>query len=674
MTSTDGNGNTTTVQYVVNPATTFPTDIRGTDPLGNVVTITTDPARGSTTDTVDARGNHTRMQYDQLGRLIAGFSPSEHGDIATVKYAYAFDVTTSPNDNSPGDYRHGLTKVATWTLLQAAGDSGNTTGTSVYTSSFAYVDGLGRTVETQIASPTGGRVITDSIFDDRGLSSRAIDPYTATDDPGSGPIYPAIPAASHEIDTSFDGAARPISTNELVDGNIVATTRIDYNGRTTTTAPAVGDKTITVTDAFGRVVSSSHPNGATTLTTFDVRDLPLSVSAAGVQTINKYDLAGRQLSKVDPDAGSSSAIFDPNGNVTSTTDAKGQVVATTYDALNRPLQRTAAGVVTATWDYYTSGPYQGLAHTTSAFDASHQLTSTTTIDAYDDHSSPTSSRVTVPGGIASTTTQTYDRAGNVRTNGRSAVGPALAEQLTNGYNSLGQATSLNEVAGGVTSNYVADTSLLEGCAIDHGGGGESRWVGDDAPAIGRPQTTDDRRQTTDHRTVRRLATRVASISEFDAGATEQRWVAWPGVTREPVALLAMSDRTLVLLKPDAVQRKLTGEIIRRFESKDLVIVAMDLRVLDEATLAKHYADHVGKPFYAGLVEFMSSGPIVAMVIEGPEDTWEVVRGMMGATNSRKAAPGTIRGDLSASFTENLVHGSDSLESATREIGIFFPNL
>ena len=136
----------------------------------------------------------------------------------------------------------------------------------------------------------------------------------------------------------------------------------------------------------------------------------------------------------------------------------------------------------------------------------------------------------------------------------------------------------------------------------------------------------------------------------------------------------MSDRTLVLLKPDAVQRKLTGEIIRRFESKDLTVVAMDLRTLDEATLAKHYADHVGKPFYAGLVEFMSSGPVVAMVVEGPEDTWEVVRNMMGATNSRKAAAGTIRGDLSASFTENLVHGSDSLDSATREIGIFFPNL
>ncbi len=136
----------------------------------------------------------------------------------------------------------------------------------------------------------------------------------------------------------------------------------------------------------------------------------------------------------------------------------------------------------------------------------------------------------------------------------------------------------------------------------------------------------------------------------------------------------MSDRTLVLLKPDAVQRKLAGQIIARIEAKGLDIVAMDLRQLDEDTLCRHYAEHVGKGFYADLVAFMSSGPVVAMVVEGPEDTWEVMRTLMGATNSRKAAGGTIRGDLSASFTENLIHGSDSLESAQREIGIFFPNL
>ena len=136
----------------------------------------------------------------------------------------------------------------------------------------------------------------------------------------------------------------------------------------------------------------------------------------------------------------------------------------------------------------------------------------------------------------------------------------------------------------------------------------------------------------------------------------------------------MSDRTLVLLKPDAVERKLVGEIVGRFEAKNLTVVAMELRQLDQATLAKHYEEHVGKGFYADLVEFMSRGPVVAMVIEGEEDTWEVVRGMMGATNPRKANPGTIRGDLGILFTENLVHGSDSLESATREIGIFFPNL
>ena len=136
----------------------------------------------------------------------------------------------------------------------------------------------------------------------------------------------------------------------------------------------------------------------------------------------------------------------------------------------------------------------------------------------------------------------------------------------------------------------------------------------------------------------------------------------------------MSDRTLVLLKPDAVERKLVGSILERFESKNLDIVAMELRQLDAATLERHYEEHVGKPFYADLVAFMSRGPVVSMVVEGPEDTWEVVRTMMGATNPRTATPGTIRGDLGILLTENLVHGSDSLESAQREIGIFFPNL
>jgi len=136
----------------------------------------------------------------------------------------------------------------------------------------------------------------------------------------------------------------------------------------------------------------------------------------------------------------------------------------------------------------------------------------------------------------------------------------------------------------------------------------------------------------------------------------------------------MSDRTLVLLKPDAVERGLVGQILARFEAKGLKVVALDLRTLDADTLARHYEEHVGKGFYSDLVTFMSCGPVVALALEGPEDTWEVVRQMMGATNPRKAAPGTIRGDLGILFTENLVHGSDSLASAERELGIFFPNL
>lgn len=136
----------------------------------------------------------------------------------------------------------------------------------------------------------------------------------------------------------------------------------------------------------------------------------------------------------------------------------------------------------------------------------------------------------------------------------------------------------------------------------------------------------------------------------------------------------MTTRTLVLLKPDAVERGLVGNIIQRFENKGLALAAMELRQLDTAILERHYEEHKGKGFYADLVAFMSRGPVVAMVLEGPEDTWEIVRNMMGATNPRSAASGTIRGDLGTIFTENLVHGSDSAESAAREIGIFFPQL
>ncbi len=134
------------------------------------------------------------------------------------------------------------------------------------------------------------------------------------------------------------------------------------------------------------------------------------------------------------------------------------------------------------------------------------------------------------------------------------------------------------------------------------------------------------------------------------------------------------DRTLVICKPDAVERGLVGEIVSRFERRSLAIVAMDMRVVDEATAARHYDEHKEKPFYGELISFITRGPVVVMVVEGPEDTWKVVRTMMGATNPREAAPGTIRGDLGILFTENLIHGSDAAESAEREIGIWFPGL
>ena len=132
------------------------------------------------------------------------------------------------------------------------------------------------------------------------------------------------------------------------------------------------------------------------------------------------------------------------------------------------------------------------------------------------------------------------------------------------------------------------------------------------------------------------------------------------------------EQTLVLCKPDAVRRGLVGEIVSRIEAKGLTLSALELRRLDEATARKHYAEHDGKPFFGDLVAFITGGPLVAMVVAGPE-AWKVMRTLMGSTNPREAAPGTIRGDLAVELTENLVHGSDGPESAAREIALFFPD-
>lgn len=134
------------------------------------------------------------------------------------------------------------------------------------------------------------------------------------------------------------------------------------------------------------------------------------------------------------------------------------------------------------------------------------------------------------------------------------------------------------------------------------------------------------------------------------------------------------DHTLVICKPDAVERGLVGSIIDRFERKGLVLVAAELRKIDPDTARRHYAEHEGKSFFEGLVAFITRSPSVLVVFEGPQDTYRVARSLMGATDPSTAAPGTIRGDLAAENPENLVHGSDSQESALREIDLFFPGL
>ena len=138
-----------------------------------------------------------------------------------------------------------------------------------------------------------------------------------------------------------------------------------------------------------------------------------------------------------------------------------------------------------------------------------------------------------------------------------------------------------------------------------------------------------------------------------------------------------TERTLLIVKPDGVRRQQTGEVLRRIEAKGYVLIALEMRTAPADLLQEHYAEHAGKPFYNGLVEFMSSGPVVAAVVEG-EQVVAAVRALAGATDPIKAAPGSIRGDLGrdwgTAIQQNVVHGSDSPESAAREIAIWFPGL
>lgn len=135
----------------------------------------------------------------------------------------------------------------------------------------------------------------------------------------------------------------------------------------------------------------------------------------------------------------------------------------------------------------------------------------------------------------------------------------------------------------------------------------------------------------------------------------------------------MSERTLVLVKPDGVSRGLVGEVIGRLERKGLTLVALEQRTLEVAVAQAHYAEHTDKPFFGELVDFITSGPLVAVVVEGPRAV-EAVRTLMGVTDPVKSAPGSIRGDYALEIGQNLVHGSDSPESAKREIDLFFPGL
>jgi nucleoside-diphosphate kinase len=179
---------------------------------------------------------------------------------------------------------------------------------------------------------------------------------------------------------------------------------------------------------------------------------------------------------------------------------------------------------------------------------------------------------------------------------------------------------------------------------------------------------------------RRGGTVPALRGRADSAATVRLWCGGFALDHSGIGTVAtgqeeqvLIQRTLVLVKPDGVRRGLIGDVLARIERKGLQIVAMDLRTIDAELAEAHYAEHIGKPFYGPLVEFVTSGPLVALVVQGPRAI-EAFRGLAGATDPVQAAAGTIRGDHALDVQQNVVHGSDSPDSAEREIKIFFPDL
>ncbi|MEV8631248.1 RHS repeat-associated core domain-containing protein [Streptosporangium sp. NPDC051023] len=450
LTTVDPRTKITTTSY--SPAIGWPhTGVTVTNPLGHTVTSKVSHLHGQTLSITDANNKKTEIDYDALGRSTQFWGPAQPRTGGTPTATVAYELTgTAPAKTT-----------VNWLL------SGTDSGAKWLTS-YTFEDGFGRTREAQTASPAGGRVVTVSTYDPRGLTSAVSDPVHNTSAAGSGLLNPTLTSLPQWSKTVYDGLERPVADVDYNLATELRRTSTAYPGADRVeTTPPIGAKTVSVQDTFDRTTKVEEWVDATvhndTSYVYDLDgNLTTITDAKGKARTFTFDWLGRRTTATDPDAGTSTTGYDATGNLLWNIDGKNQKISYTYDDLNRRTAQWAGEVSTGTklaeWTYDTLAKGQPVA----SVRYTGGQTYTQAITGYDADYRPTGSKVTIPaseGALAGdyVTTFGYDAAGDLTEQNLPAAGGLAAEKLTFGYTDLGLPKTLtSDYGGGFT--YVKNTT------------------------------------------------------------------------------------------------------------------------------------------------------------------------------------------------------------------------
>ncbi|GAA2289906.1 RHS repeat-associated core domain-containing protein [Nonomuraea roseoviolacea subsp. roseoviolacea] len=458
LSSTDPLNKTTTTTYT--PPVGWPsTGVTVTNPLGHTTTARLSHVLGEPVSVTDANGKITEIDYDALGRTTAIWKPGQPRSGGTPSATASYTI---PFDGWSGQPTAPI-KTTVKQLLTGTGSSAK------WTTTHSYEDGLGRTRETQTASPAGGRIVIGTTYDARGLTAAITEPVHNTADPGSGLLNPALSSVPQWTKTLYDDQERPAAAIAYHLDTELRRTTTSYPGQDRTeVTPPVGGKTATVTDVYGRAVKVEEWSDATahadTTYTYDLSDnLTTMTDANGNVRTYTYDWLDRRITAKDPDAGSSSYGYDLAGQQIWGINGKNQKVSTTYDDLGRRKTQWSGepetGTKLAEWTY--DSPAKGQPTASIRYVGGQAYTQTVT--AYDSDYRPTATKVTIPStegalGRDYAFTTSYDAAGNLREQTLPDAGGLAAEKLTHAYTDLGFAKGLtSDLSGG--SIYVKDTAF-----------------------------------------------------------------------------------------------------------------------------------------------------------------------------------------------------------------------